>query len=263
MRSDDKQRLQDLERQLVPAREKLLRHPIYAAVDSEARLRVFLEHHVFAVWDFMSLLKTLQRHLTCVSVPWLPTADVAARRLMNEIVLAEESDDDGRGGHQSHFEIYLAAMDDAGADVGPIRRLCNSIARGVPIGDALSDPTIPAAAHTFVGRTFEIIRQGHPVEVAAAFTYGREDVIPDMFRRFVSTLSTTAPARFERLCYYLERHIELDGAAHGPNARQLISVLCGDDPSLWAAARNGAGQAIQDRICFWDGVTAAITSTSA
>ncbi len=252
--------LQELEQHLAPVREQLLRHPVYATVDSEARLRVFMEHHVFAVWDFMSLLKTLQRHLTCISVPWLPTADVAARRLINEIVLAEESDVDGRGGHLSHFEIYLAAMEDAGADLGPVRRLCAAVARGVPIGDLLTDPTIPSPVLAFVMRTFDVIRRGRPVEVAAAFTFGREDVIPDMFRRFVATLSTTAASRFERLRFYLERHIEIDGAAHGPKARELISALCGDDPVQWAAARDSAERAIYDRIHFWDGVDAALTS---
>ncbi len=249
-----------LERHLAPARARLLNHPIYAAVDTESRLRRFMEHHVFAVWDFMSIVKSLQRQLTCVAVPWLPTADTAARRLINEIVLAEESDDDGRGGYLSHFELYLTAMDDLGADTGPVRRLCGALALGVPIGDAMRDAGIPIPAHAFVNRTFAVLDSTDPKEIAAAFTFGREDVIPDMFRQFVATLSVTAPGRFERLRFYLDRHIEIDAGEHGPKARRLVIALCGDDPTAWAAATRAAARAIEDRVRFWDGVRLSFSS---
>jgi hypothetical protein len=219
-----------------------------------------MEHHVFAVWDFMSIVKALQRQLTCVAVPWLPTADAAARRLINEIVLAEECDDDGRGGYVSHFELYLAAMHDLDADTAPVRRLCSALAHGMPVGDALHDATIPTPARAFVTRTFAVLDRADPREIAAAFTFGREDVIPDMFRQLVATLSATAPHRFERLRFYLDRHIEIDGDEHGPKARRLVSALCGDDPTAWAAVTRAAVHSIEDRVRFWDGVQASLSS---
>ena len=66
-----------------PYHEALEHHLLYQEVTSLTRIRCFLEHHVFAVWDFMSLIKSLQRHLTRVEAPWLPVGDARIRRLIN------------------------------------------------------------------------------------------------------------------------------------------------------------------------------------
>src|SRR5689334_17205078 len=80
-------------------------HEMYSRLASREAIVTFMEHHVYAVWDFMSLLKSLQRNLTCVDVPWVPTGPTASRRLINDIVLVEESDELA-GGFISHFELY-------------------------------------------------------------------------------------------------------------------------------------------------------------
>jgi len=110
-------RLRRIQERLRPLKAALLDHPIYQEIDRLEALHTFMEHHVFAVWDFMSLLKALQQRLCCVAVPWLPAADPLGSRLVNAIVLAEESDDDGRGGFSSHFELYHRAMTRCGANV--------------------------------------------------------------------------------------------------------------------------------------------------
>ena len=57
----------------------------------------------------------------------IPVGDTLCRRLINEIVLGEESDQfDGRV--LSHFEMYLAAMDQAGADRAPLERFLDALA---------------------------------------------------------------------------------------------------------------------------------------
>src|SRR5215471_20267501 len=96
-------------------RSAVTTHEMYAQLDSHEAIVTFMEHHVFAVWDFMSLLKSLQRNLTCVDVPWVPTGPTSSRRLINDIVLVEESDELG-GGFISHFELYVDGMTQAGAD---------------------------------------------------------------------------------------------------------------------------------------------------
>src|SRR6478735_771827 len=113
-------RWDQLNARLDPLRKKLLDHPVYARIADVDAVRTFMEHHVFAVWDFMSLLKALQQRLTCVTVPWTPQGHRLSRRLINEIVLEEESDEDTRGGYISHFELYRAAMKQCGADTSRV-----------------------------------------------------------------------------------------------------------------------------------------------
>jgi len=251
-------RLADLQRSIEPLREKLFAHPIYTAVDSLPRLHAFMEQHIFAVWDFMSLLKSLQRKLTCVAVPWLPAANGAAARLVNEIVLGEESDVDGIGGHSSHFELYLAAMTETGADVRPIARFIESLRAGTSPTLALSEAEAPEPARRFTRATLEVAEGGSLPAVAAAFTLGREDLVPEMFRRIVAGLSKQPAAGLTRFSYYLDRHIEVDSGEHGPMALNMLAMICGDDAAKWHEATQSAAAAISERIALWDGVLAAV-----
>ncbi|MHC5538945.1 DUF3050 domain-containing protein, partial [Singulisphaera rosea] len=116
-------RIDRIRTRIAPLRDALLAHPVYAGIDDIDGLRRFMEHHVFAVWDFMSLLKALQRRVCCVDVPWTPPANPAACRLVNQIVLGEESDEDEEGRPSGHFELYRRAMQLCGAETGPIDRL--------------------------------------------------------------------------------------------------------------------------------------------
>ncbi len=233
------------------ARAALLSHPVYGAVADLPRLRIFMRSHVFAVWDFMSLLKTLQRRLTCVTAPWFPPEDRVAARLINEIVLAEESDELAPGVFASHFELYIEAMDELGADAGPVLALLTGLRAGEPVEVVLARLAVPEQTRRFVATTLATCAR--PVEeVAASFLLGREDLIPDMFERLLPAL----PAG--RLRLYVERHIALDGDSHGPLGAQLLRRLCGEDPDRWAAATARARQAIAARHALWDGVVQAI-----
>lgn len=238
--------------------ERLVAHPLYAALRGPAELRVFMEYHVYCVWDFQSLLKGLQRRLTCVEVPWLPTPDPAARRLVNELVLGEESDEDGRGGHRSHFELYCEAMRDAGADTTRVERFTTLLADGLPLGDALSAADTPRAAARFVRHTLGLAASERVHELCAAFALGREEIIPDIFRRLVDVLARQSPAAFGRFRYYLDRHVAVDGEAHGPQSQRLLRRLCGDDPRLWSEAEQAARAHLEERGALWDAILAAL-----
>jgi len=239
-------------------RDRLVHHRLYALVNSPARMRQFMEHHVFAVWDFQCLLKALQRKFTCVTLPWLPTPDREARRLVNEIVLDEESDELPEGGHASHFELYLESMEAAGADTGPIERMLAAVADGCTTDEALASAGVPAAVADFVRSTFEIIDSDSTPAITAAFTFGREDVIPDMFRHIVASLAEQDPAAWGRFRFYLERHIAHDDAKHAPVCRRIVARLCGDDPAKWAQVSRTARRCLEARIALWDAIADAI-----
>lgn len=235
-------------------RQKLIDHPLYHALDRLEHLRAFMEIHCFAVWDFMSLLKALQRSLTCTSVPWLPMGNAETRYLINEIVTGEESDVDESGNRASHFELYLRAMEQAGADVAPINRFIGLLHTGRSVDEALGLSTVPAAAQQFVRHTFGVIASGKPYVIAAVFTFGREDLIPSIFVEMVRKIAGQFPSRVDILQYYLERHIEVDGDHHSHLAYQMTAELCGEDDRKWGEARDAARAALEARLALWDGV---------
>jgi hypothetical protein len=242
--------------------DRLVAHPIYSSINDESALRLFMRTHVFCVWDFQSLLKALQMSLTCVTLPWLPTRDREARRLINEIVLDEESDENPDGGYFSHFELYLDAMRACGADSSFIENLTGKLHRGDSFDDVLNNEQLPDGVKRFVGTTLDIARSGAPHRVAAAFTLGREDLIPEMFKQFVAQLSEDSPASWSLFLYYLTRHIETDGERHGPLSHALLSRLCGDDAQLWAEAEETARHSLEARLDLWDSVLANINGSS-
>ena len=251
--------LQSLELALQPLYEQLSEHPLYRSIHTLADLQHFMQYHVFAVWDFMSLLKALQRGLTSVDVPWLPSQHPTPRRLVNEIVLGEESDL-YNGEPLSHFELYLRAMHDAGAATTSIDSLIASLRSGTLIDPALAQSAIPAPAQAFLRSTFQVIATGELHLIAAAFTFGREDLIPDLFTDFLRDQDAQLSGRLSLFRWYLDRHIEVDSEEHGPMALQMISALCGDSPARWYEAEQAATAAIQARLALWDGILAALPS---
>jgi hypothetical protein len=232
----------------------LLNHAVYREIDRLDPLHRFMEHHAFAVWDFMSLLKTLQRRLCCVELPWLPAADPTASRLVNEIVLAEESDDDGRGEFASHFELYHRAMIRSGANTTGIDGFLGELRRGRPVSAALESPCVPEAARRFVRQTFRIIDGGNLCAIASAFTFGREDLLPAVFQRIVDKLNLATDGGLDDFRYYLARHIGLDGDEHGPMAQRLLRSVCGSDEFRWHAAEQAAVDCLDARLELWDGI---------
>ena len=247
-----------LKSEIQPLREQLIQHELYKNINSLEELTVFMDHHVFAVWDFMSLLKSLQQKLTCTVTPWMPTGNSNTRYLINEIVTGEESDVDEAGNRTSHFELYLRAMQQAGSEAVAINNLFNELNFGKHIDEALIIADIPVAARNFVQHTFEVINSPKNHVQAAVFTFGREDLIPDMFVSIVKELSQQLPGKVDILLYYLERHIEVDGDHHSQLAYQMTAELCGDDDTKWQEATEAVKEALQTRIALWDGILAAI-----
>ncbi len=249
--------------EIEPLRQQLVHHELYRHIHTLADLNTFIEHHVFAVWDFMSLLKSLQQHLTCTTPPWMPVGSANTRYLINEIVTGEESDVDENNVRTSHFELYLRAMQQAGAQAGYINALFTELQSGKPVNEALAAASIPVAARNFVQHTFEVIALNQPYIAAAVFTFGREDLIPDMFISIVKELSGQLPGKVDILLYYLERHIEVDGDHHSQLAYQMTAELCGEDDVKWQEATRAVKAALQSRIDLWNGILQTIETPAA
>jgi hypothetical protein len=240
---------------LAPQREQLLNHPLYGKVKNIDDLRQFLQGHVYAVWDFMSLLKALQSKLTCTQVPWLPVGNPEIRYLINEIVLAEETDLNLDGKRQSHFEMYLDAMLACGADVTAVNTFLDDVVSTQNILVSIKKSPLHKNIKAFLDFTFRVIDQGKPHEIAAAFTFGREDLIPGMFTEILRNFQANFPeADLTRLIYYFERHIELDAGEHGPMAMQMVVELCADDAQKWKEVEEISRLALQKRIALWDAI---------
>ena len=241
-------------------RDRLDAHPIYAALSSLDDLRVFMQHHVYSVWDFMSLIKYLQHQIAPARWPWTPYGDASVQRFINELVLEEESDValPGHVGHTSHFMLYLAAMREIGADADTPMRFVEQVGvRGIQA--ALNSGLPPAPSVAFTRTTFAFIDSDKPHAVAAALALGREHVIPAMFRALLSRMTVT-PDQAPSFHYYLNRHVLLDEDFHAPLSLRLLEVLCGEDTEKWQEAEAAALHAVDARLQFWDGVLRALPS---
>jgi hypothetical protein len=230
---------------------ELSQHPIFTEIDSLPVLRRFMETHVFAVWDFMSLTKRLQQELTCTRLPWLPPKDPAAARLINEIVLGEETDDRPTQGHYSHFELYLDAMREIGANTSQIERFIDLQNEGVHHAAALKQINAGQAASVFVAHTLHLALHAPAHSVAAAFLHGRESIIPQMFQSILDRwgIGTNQAPIFR---YYLQRHIEVDAEDHGPAAEQLLARLVEGNEQRQREMYQAATAAVESRIQLWD-----------
>ncbi len=242
-------------------KQDLEQHPIYESINNIQDLVCFMEHHVYSVWDFMSLIKYLQRKVAPAEYPWVPLGDGSVRRFINELVLEEESDQaqpgsDNNKGFTSHFELYCKAMKEIGGNPETVLAFIEKV-KSTGIADALATSSIPEPSRTFTRITFDFIESDKPHVVAAALALGREHIIPCMFRSFLQKLGINeqqAPA----FHYYLNRHVHLDEDFHAPLSLRLLNELCEGDQVKQDKAINAARTAVSARLKFWDGVLQAI-----
>ena len=222
--------------------DTLCQHEIYSRLTDLKSIRHFMNYHVFAVWDFMSLLKSLQKEITCIEVPWRPsTYSPELVRFINQIVVGEDSDLDQEGHAISHFELYLKGMNEVGASPAGLYDFLPE----------MKTETLPQGIREFVTENLRLALAGDPVEVASAFFFGREKLIPSMFTSMVEILkreSIEAPT----FIYYLERHIEVDGEEHGPLALKCLDELTNNSKEKEELAMKAGLNALYLRKFLWD-----------
>ena len=247
----------ELQNSIAPLKKILRNHPINSYIKSHEHLSIFMQNHVFAVWDFMSLVKKLQIELTSVDALWFPKGSAETRFLINEIVLGEESDLDPEGGYISHFDLYVRAMNELSIMIPPALLDFKQFKSIEEFLMALPSYHLPDSIYEFLTFTFSSILHGSIEETAAIFTFGREDLIPEMFQLILNQLSIQSPEKVKTLTYYLERHIEIDGDHHSHLAISMVSQLCQNDPIAWQRATQAAIGSLKARIKLWDGIVIA------
>ncbi|MEO6921793.1 MAG: DUF3050 domain-containing protein [Collimonas sp.] len=252
--------VESLQLTLKAKHDLLTNHAVFSAIRTQSDLRLFMEWHVFAVWDFMSLVKRLQADLTTTSIPWYPPANPNAARLINEIVLGEESDITPHGA-MTHFELYLSAMKEIGASTRQIEQFLGMIRKGVAVPTALKRVEALAPIQRFVNSTIATCLEGQTHQVVGSFFYGRENVIPEMFQALLKTWSI-APESVPELNFYLERHIEVDSGDHGPAAQRMIDEITNNDPAQIREVLEAGIHAIDERHQLWDSLLAALQQSS-
>lgn len=243
-----------IENEIETLKVQLINHPLYKMMKSQEDLQVFMEHHVYAVWDFMSLVKKLQVDLTTTTLPWVPPTMPSAGRLINEIVWGEETDINKDGVPMSHFEMYLESMEQVGASTSAMNHFLSTLSESSSIQQHIASAELPNYIKEFLKFTFEVIESNKTHVVAAVFTFGREDLIPDMFIEMIKNINNDSDLDLSHLIYYLERHIEVDSGEHGPMALKMIQELCGDDPVKWEEALVASKTALNHRIALWNGI---------
>ncbi len=246
--------IEKIKKAIEPLRQQIINHKVYSAIKDVNDLKVFMQYHVYAVWDFMSLLKALQNNLTCTTVPWFPKGLADTRFLINEIVVGEECDVDSDGNRKSHFELYLDAMQQCSADTSQIEKFIDVLKSNGDFNAAFTASDTPQEARNFVDFTFKIINSNKDYLQSAIFTFGREDLIPGMFLSIVNDIHKNLPDSITVFKYYLERHIEVDGGHHSNLALQMTANLCGTDEQYWQEAEQATIESLQKRIDLWDGV---------
>ena len=249
--------LDDIQNELIPYREKLATHPLYSKLKSPTDIFVFMSLHIYSVWDFMNLLKTLQRHFTCISIPWVPPKNPKLSRLINEIVLEEESDlIDGQ--HTSHFMYYFKAIQSLNINAPHLNSFYTDLSCNVSYSTLISRPYIPTSAQTFMSSTFRFIETS-TLAATSAFTFGRETLVPTLFEP-IKSLHTHSSPELSQFIAYIERHIELDGESHSKLSLELVSELIQSEQD-YQLVLNHAKKALESRIVFWDGIANSITNS--
>jgi len=151
-------------------------------------------------------------------------------------------------------------MQQIGANTLPIHQLTEWLSYGKTLDEALYQLDIREETRSFVRFTFEIINSGQIHKIAALFTFGREDLIPDMFIEILREMQSQGQTNIDKLLYYLERHIEIDGGDHGPISLQMMQEICGSDAIKWQEVAEVSIQALEKRYALWDGVQAKLNS---
>lgn len=108
-------------------------HQVFNEIKTINDLRIFMEWHIFTVWDFRPLIQSLKNDFTGTTLSLMPTKNTKFARLINEIALGEESDETSDGSPASHLQIYLSAMHEVNTSTSTINDFIYHLKRHVEL----------------------------------------------------------------------------------------------------------------------------------
>ena len=244
--------LENNKKKLNDLKQKITTHPLFANKLEREHICKFMESHIFAVWGFMSILKSLQKMITPNNLPWIPNRNTknGLVNFVNEIILCEESDFIEGIGYISHFEIYLLAMKHIGAETDQLDKLTSKISDKGYSEKYIDDIDASDEVKSFLKHDLDVSINGTLPEIVGAFTLGREKVIPNMFSYILPAIEESSSSH--HLITYLKRHIDIDGDRHGPLSMKLLDVSCNKEQLNLAYA--AAIKSLDLRLLVWDKV---------
>ena len=250
--------IEQIDSALFTLRNKLKYHAVYSKMNLEEKVKIFMNTHIYCVWDFMNLVKRLQIHFTSVEVPWRPTTSIQTRmlrRLANEIVLEEETDElDGQ--FISHFSYYVESIRQVqdGVISNNLTRFINDISSdSVSYQEILNLEYLPKAIRNFLQITSNAAVHENIIVTAAAFTFGREVMLPEIFTSILEESGIANQPRLSKFVNYLDRHIELDGDYHGFLSKKMVLKLVSNQEE-WDLVIKTAKIALEARVALWDDI---------
>ena len=240
-------------KELSQLKKSIRGHTLFSNKLSNRQIAIFMESHIYSVWGFMSLLKSLQYALSSNNLPWIPTSNTTNGlvNFINEIVLSEESEHIKGIGFISHFEIYLLAMEEIGAKVNNIKKLIKNIENNKKYKNAILDIKIHKEVRDFLDFDIKTSQSNSLPKIIGGFTLAREQVIPNMFEYIIPAIKDKKSAK--HFITYLRRHISIDGDRHGPLASKLLETICSSNKDMCTAYQSGI-KSLKLRLKVWDKV---------
>ena len=233
-------------------------HSVYSRLTTLPAFQKFMTYQVWCVWDFMCLAKSVQIGIGCYSVPWIPPKNPSLVSLMGEIIRGEESDVGPGGEEASHFEIFIQAMDECGAESTKIKAFIDHVGAGTEVLSAMRAVDAPPAAQAFVSQTLAFCSSSIAARIGA-FSLGREELVPRMLSTLINRLDPSQK-RFKTFDWYLRRHISLDATNHAPKIAEIFRQFVGSDPALREEGLEAGLAAIRARCTYLDALEEQILS---
>lgn len=246
-------------REIEKLTKDLFNHPLYRNIKNDEDIKIYMKHQIWCVWDFMTLVKSIQLAIIPPSIYWTPPKDASLGAYIYEVLLTEETDITYKAeGRASHFETYLESMKYANVDTNPILNFIKGLQNGLSYEDSISNSGITKPAKNFVDTTIKFARS--PVHISVSvFCLSREGIIPGMFSRLLKNLSLSKDLFI--FSWYINRHIALDSDSHGPLSIKLFKTVV-DTEEKEKEALSAALEALKARKYFMDEINKEIINKS-